>query len=138
MRACWAIAAVDGNSHNSGTLQTGVFEAQNKWLTGGLVPLSEQHLLNCTTNYDGLTNGCRGDNMPAAFDFIFDNRRAGFERLGLDSSQDYPNTYGVGECKDTDWHRPPSSCFVLPILCGVSLQLSAMSSTHKFLWELQD
>ena len=90
-------------SHKLKLSQTGALEAQNKWLTGEKIALSEQHLLDCAVNYGALKNGCGKGTVTDAFDFIFDNRLASpaFERFGIATSQDYAYVETVGKCKYT-------------------------------------
>lgn len=55
-------------------------EGINKIVTGSLVSLSEQELIDCDTSSN---NGCRGGLMDDAYQFVLDNH-------GIDTEQDYP------------------------------------------------
>uniref|UniRef100_A0ACD5TL50 Uncharacterized protein n=1 Tax=Avena sativa TaxID=4498 RepID=A0ACD5TL50_AVESA len=69
--SCWAFSAV------------GAVEGVNKIVTGELVTLSEQELVECARN--GQNSGCNGGMMEDAFDFIARNG-------GIDTEEDYPYT----------------------------------------------
>ncbi|XP_039032959.1 zingipain-2-like isoform X2 [Hibiscus syriacus] len=66
--ACWAFAA------------TGAMEGVNEIVTGSLVSLSEQELVDCDRTYN---TGCEGGLMDYAYQFVIDNH-------GIDTEQDYP------------------------------------------------
>ncbi|KAF5740806.1 low-temperature-induced cysteine proteinase [Tripterygium wilfordii] len=66
--ACWAFSA------------TGAIEGINKIVTGSLVSLSEQELIDCDKSYNA---GCGGGLMDYAYQFIVENH-------GVDTEQDYP------------------------------------------------
>lgn len=67
--SCWAFGA------------TGAIEGINKIVTGSLISLSEQELIDCYK--DHTTTGCRGGVVSGAFQFIIDNK-------GIDTDEDYP------------------------------------------------
>ncbi|CAH2071165.1 unnamed protein product [Thlaspi arvense] len=66
-RSCWAFSTV------------GAVEGLNKIVSGELVTLSEQDLINCNKE----NNGCRGGKVEAAYEFIVNNG-------GLGTDNDYP------------------------------------------------
>ncbi|GMI82559.1 xylem bark cysteine peptidase 3 [Hibiscus trionum] len=66
--ACWSFAA------------TGAIEGVNKIVTGSLVSLSEQELVDCDKTYN---TGCEGGLMDYAYKFVIDNH-------GIDTEEDYP------------------------------------------------
>ncbi|KAL5650596.1 hypothetical protein ACJX0J_041405, partial [Zea mays] len=75
--SCWAFSAVSS------------VESVNQIVTGEMVTLSEQELVECST--DGGNSGCNGGLMDAAFDFIIKNG-------GIDTEDDYPYRAVDGKC----------------------------------------
>ncbi|CAN6374513.1 unnamed protein product [Urochloa humidicola] len=75
---CWAFSAV------------AAIEGINQISTGKLVPLSEQQLLDCSTNNGN--QGCRGGLMDNAFEYIISNG-------GIATSDSYPYVARQGMCK---------------------------------------
>lgn len=59
---------------------TGAIEGINKIVTGSLVSLSEQELVDCDRSYN---SGCQGGLMDYAYQFVIKNQ-------GIDSEADYP------------------------------------------------
>ena len=72
---CWAFSAV------------AAMEGINKIVTGKLISLSEQELIDC----DRKSHGCKGGRMDYAFQFVISNG-------GIDSEADYPYTGRDGTC----------------------------------------
>ncbi|KAG7552748.1 Cathepsin propeptide inhibitor domain (I29) [Arabidopsis thaliana x Arabidopsis arenosa] len=74
-RSCWAFSTV------------GAVEGLNKIVTGELVTLSEQDLINCNKQ----NNGCGGGKVETAYEFIMKNG-------GLGTDNDYPYKAVNGVC----------------------------------------
>lgn len=74
--ACWSFSA------------TGAVEGINQIVTGSLVSLSEQELIDCDRSYN---EGCGGGLMDYAYQFIVKNK-------GIDTEKDYPYQSHQGTC----------------------------------------
>ena len=73
--SCWAFSTV------------GAVEGLNKIVTGQLVTLSEQDLINCNKE----NNGCEGGKVETAYEYIVTNG-------GLGTNNDYPYKAVNGVC----------------------------------------
>ncbi|KAL0432393.1 UNVERIFIED_CONTAM: putative cysteine protease RD21B [Sesamum latifolium] len=74
--ACWSFST------------TGAVEGINKIVTGSLISLSEQELIDCDRSYN---DGCGGGLMDYAYQFIIKNK-------GIDTEKDYPYRGREGTC----------------------------------------
>ncbi|KAB1998550.1 hypothetical protein ERO13_D12G071300v2 [Gossypium hirsutum] len=77
--SCWAFSTI------------ATVEGINKIVSGELVSLSEQELVDCDRSYDA---GCNGGLMDYAFQFIMDNG-------GIDTEKDYPYLGFNNQCDPT-------------------------------------
>lgn len=86
--SCWAFAT------------TGLLEGQERMnSTGGVVPLSEQNLVDC----DDLDGGCHGGDLTNALEFIH-------KQGGIETEKDYPYTSMNGQTHECKFKQ--SSAFV--------------------------
>jgi len=67
---------------------TGAIEGINKIVTGDLVTLSAQELVDC----DPASHGCAGGFYFNAFGYVIDNG-------GIDTEENYPYTAKNGSCR---------------------------------------
>ncbi|VFQ69392.1 unnamed protein product [Cuscuta campestris] len=83
IRACWSFSA------------TGAIEGINQIVTGSLVSLSEQELIDCDKSYN---SGCDGGLMDYAYKFVLKNN-------GIDTEEDYPYQGAQNTCNQAKLKR---------------------------------
>lgn len=77
-------------------------EGINQIMTGSLISLSEQELIDCDRSYN---SGCGGGLMDYAYQFVISNH-------GIDTENDYPYQARDGSCrKDKVIQSICPSCF---------------------------
>lgn len=106
--ACWAFSA------------TGAIEGINKIVTGSLVSLSEQELIDCDTSYN---TGCNGGLMDYTFQFVIDNH-------GIDTEQDYPFQARDKSCDKDKVSSNVSLSFVFHIYSSARNKFNLIFSKH--------
>jgi xylem cysteine proteinase len=89
--SCWAFSTV------------AAVEGINQIVSGKLVPLSEQELMDCDTTCD---HGCGGGIMYFAFAYIMGNQ-------GIHTEEDYPYLNEEGYCKEKQVHTGNESIQML-------------------------
>lgn len=109
--ACWSFSA------------TGAIEGINKIVTGSLISLSEQELIDCDRVYPN--SGCSGGLMDDAFQFIIDNN-------GIDTEENYPYR-GV----DSTCNKKKVFTFTLPFPSVTLHEVSTLyNQLHRLLLPL--
>ncbi|KAG5048047.1 hypothetical protein AAZX31_04G027900 [Glycine max] len=119
--ACWAFSA------------TGAIEGINKIVTGSLLSLSEQELIDCDTSYN---SGCGGGLMDFAYQFVIDNK-------GIDTEEDYPYQARQRSCSKDKLKRravtiedyvdvPPSEEEILKAVASQPVSVGICGSEREF------
>lgn len=124
--SCWAFSVA------------GALESHTKIRTGQLVRLSEQNLLDCSTNSRYQNHGCFGGWMPLTFKYVIDNG-------GIDTEASYPYLGYLDRCKFSPYtvgarcfgfFRVPDSEITLREVVGnigpVSVAFDALRPSFKF------
>ncbi|KAF4673558.1 hypothetical protein FOL47_010467 [Perkinsus chesapeaki] len=108
--SCWAFSAA------------GALEALHKNMTGELVSLSEQELVDCSSSYGN--NGCGGGLMDHAFEYV--------ERMGLGSDESYGYEADNKLCRSDNARAIEAGSVGFPDYGPVSLAIDVESDIFQY------